>query len=696
MGAGLLPILLLVGVGGALAAASRKGAAAGPTKSGTYTLDQNLPPQLEQQVLGALSATTDPNQLLFLGSQMDAMGYHLTAAALRQRASQLQTPVAPEVPVSPVMGPPTPGPAPAVAPPPPSGPLASPIPAIPIPAPIPVPTVTPATPDISGLDVGMDPQTRAAVMQALATESDPAKLSGFAAAIQLKYPLAAGLLLAKAAAMQATQPLGPTIPTPAPSPPPPGAPVPLPPAPPAAAIDPSQLAPGHSVRALMNADQWYGVLTLLNGWLEDNHADPAISFVDLGFFRDNVDDLQDQGNFQLAVDALQSHANQKGYSLPPNLPGSEAGVMDGQTFATLLSYSAQHGHPIPVALVPTAAAIQSALAGLSLGVIGAPGAPMAAPVAAPMWPAPTALPAAIPALALPVAPITTLRDVQHALNVLGGQGTPLAEDGVNGSKTIAAVKAFQTSHGLTVDGIAGPQTKAALQAAMAAGSPPFAMPSNAVSAVVDAARAPVRPPAPAAVPALASLRDVQHALNVLAGPGTPLTEDGINGPKTIAAVKAFQSAHGLTADGIAGPQTKSALQAAIAAAAPHPATQASLGLSPVAAVAPPPALGLVRVKAPAPAAAAAPSLLAPPAAATTTTTTGTWKLATNADVTRDGVANRFAALLAQPVGTETLPEVHNSRTWKFRVISKQTDPALTSFTKDVKGYVLQPLAATGS
>jgi peptidoglycan hydrolase-like protein with peptidoglycan-binding domain len=859
MGAGLLPVVVLGAIAAAAAAlGGKKKAAAGPPTSGTFTLDQNLPPQLEQQVLGAIATATDPNQLLFLASQMDVGGYHLTAAALRQRAAELgAAPGAPPAapPESPPMGPPqvVPTSMPPIGP-----PIA------------PAPGPAPAMPGISGLDANMDPQTRAAVMQALATETDPAKLSGFAAAIQFQYPIAAGLLMTKAAAMQATQPLGPTIPATPPSPPPPGYPVPIPSAGPPTAFDPSQLAPAHSIRALMNAGQWYAALTLLNDWMRENHADPGISFIDLSFWRDIVDDLQDPGNFGLAVDGLQALANQKGYSLPPNLPGSVAGVLDGQTFATLLNWAATHGHPIPQAIVPIASAIQSALAGLNLNVIAQPGAP--APAAA--WPPPLAAPAGMPTLpplqavigpAAPLAPIVTLRDVQHALNLLHGAGTPLVEDNLNGPKTIAAVKAFQQSRGLTVDGIAGPMTKAALQAALAgAAVPPPFTPAPTVpglqpivapgaivgpvvtlkdvqhalnvlggpgtplvednlngpktiaavkafqqshgltvdgiagpmtkaalqAAVVGGAlaplggllgappffaaaprrAAPVGAPAaaalPAAVPALASLKDVQHALNVLAGPGTPLVEDGRIGPKTIAAVKAFQAAHGLTVDGVAGPQMKSALQAAIASAAPHPATQASLGLTPIAAAVPPPPLGLVKVTSPAapPRATPAPPIttlrdvqhalnllhgsgtplvedgingpktiaavkafqaahgltvdgVAGPmtkGALQTATAgvpsvvvsglapkpqvsiTGTWKLATNADVTKDGVANRYQQLLAQPVGTETPPEMHNGRCWKFRVISNRTDPALTPHPKDVNGYVLQPLAATGS
>lgn len=43
----------------------------------------------------------------------------------------------------------------------------------------------------------------------------------------------------------------------------------------------------------------------------------------------------------------------------------------------------------------------------------------------------------------------------------------------------------------------------------------------------------------------------------------PLVVDGINGPKTIAAVKLFQAKMGLAVDGIIGPKTASALAAPI-------------------------------------------------------------------------------------------------------------------------------------
>jgi len=53
-------------------------------------------------------------------------------------------------------------------------------------------------------------------------------------------------------------------------------------------------------------------------------------------------------------------------------------------------------------------------------------------------------------------------DLQERLNA-GGFKPPLKVDGIFGPKTLAAVKAFQRSHGLKVDGLVGPKTTAALR-----------------------------------------------------------------------------------------------------------------------------------------------------------------------------------------------------------------------------------------
>jgi len=71
--------------------------------------------------------------------------------------------------------------------------------------------------------------------------------------------------------------------------------------------------------------------------------------------------------------------------------------------------------------------------------------------------------------------VSTNQDVQTALNQLGyrgADGNPLKVDGIIGTNSIFAVKAFQTDHSLSVDGKPGPVTKAALTAALAnAGEP---------------------------------------------------------------------------------------------------------------------------------------------------------------------------------------------------------------------------------
>jgi lysozyme family protein len=61
--------------------------------------------------------------------------------------------------------------------------------------------------------------------------------------------------------------------------------------------------------------------------------------------------------------------------------------------------------------------------------------------------------------------------VQHALNLLRVPEEPLVEDGNYGRLSRRALVSFQESHGLAGDGLAGPKTMAALEAAMAANPP---------------------------------------------------------------------------------------------------------------------------------------------------------------------------------------------------------------------------------
>jgi peptidoglycan hydrolase-like protein with peptidoglycan-binding domain len=158
---------------------------------------------------------------------------------------------------------------------------------------------------------------------------------------------------------------------------------------------------------------------------------------------------------------------------------------------------------------------------------------------------------------------------QQNLTTLGVATPPLVVDGIQGQKTTAAVKRFQTAHGLTVDGIAGQQTNAAIALALSGQSPAS---SPAVS---------TSPPGPtqlvpgAGSVAVVTVQDVQRGLNTLGVSDPPLVVDGKAGQKTQAAVKLFQMKAGLTIDGIAGPLTKAALGKALATVVPPAAATSS-------------------------------------------------------------------------------------------------------------------------
>jgi cell wall-associated NlpC family hydrolase len=95
------------------------------------------------------------------------------------------------------------------------------------------------------------------------------------------------------------------------------------------------------------------------------------------------------------------------------------------------------------------------------------------------------------------------------------------------------VRSFQAAHGLEVDGIIGPITRAALSGGGGAST------RTTSSVTTD--------------PGLGSSTTMalQRALGISA--------DGAYGPQTRAAVRAYQAAHGLTVDGVAGAQTLAAL-----------------------------------------------------------------------------------------------------------------------------------------
>lgn len=200
--------------------------------------------------------------------------------------------------------------------------------------------------------------------------------------------------------------------------------------------------------------------------------------------------------------------------------------------------------------------------------------------------------------------VDNVSDIQNALNTLGWVPS-LKADGIIGPLTSAAIRSFEASHGIPVDGQASPILRTTIQGALAriAGTQAHigqSLPIQSAPQTVNGATSPVAAIATAAIQSPASkslinsglaavaslfsdggddsadtsadspsnspkkdaIQALQHALNML-GSSPPLDENGNFNPETVAAVRAFQITFGLAADGIPGPKTATAVAVAL-------------------------------------------------------------------------------------------------------------------------------------
>jgi murein DD-endopeptidase MepM/ murein hydrolase activator NlpD len=140
--------------------------------------------------------------------------------------------------------------------------------------------------------------------------------------------------------------------------------------------------------------------------------------------------------------------------------------------------------------------------------------------------------------AVPASASAGSADIAALQVAMSGVGLyPHTVDGISGPWTQGAVRTFQSQHGLAPDGIAGPQTRAALGKR---GKPNLgARPLQEGKRGWD----------------VAALQFLLHTRGF-----EPGGFDGGFGPNTLNAVRRYQAAAGLNVDGVAGPSTLDALQ----------------------------------------------------------------------------------------------------------------------------------------
>lgn len=131
-----------------------------------------------------------------------------------------------------------------------------------------------------------------------------------------------------------------------------------------------------------------------------------------------------------------------------------------------------------------------------------------------------------------------------------------------GSKTEAAVKAFQKAKGLTADGVAGSKTLAAIESAVASAGGSSSSGSSSASGMKLGTTSD-------------AVRDLQTDLTTLGYYYGDIT--GHFGSMTEKAVEKFQKAKGLTADGVVGTKTLEAIASALKNSGSSSASSSTVG-----------------------------------------------------------------------------------------------------------------------
>ncbi len=245
------------------------------------------------------------------------------------------------------------------------------------------------------------------------------------------------------------------------------------------------------------------------------------------------------------VKALQEKLIALGY-----LSGSADGVYGNDTFSAVKAFQRSQG------LTADGVAGASTL----LALVEAAATPTPAPTATPS-PIPTQTPAVSAVLEKGDRgdAVKAVQEKLIALGFLSGKA-----DGIFGSDTRDAVKAFQRNHGIDDDGKVGPETLAALESITVAPSNPT-QPDTSVTITDSILKKGSRGDS------VKALQEKLIALGFLSS-----SADGYYGTSTIAAVKAFQQSKNLTVDGIAGTSTIAALNAASGSTAPANPTGSTL------------------------------------------------------------------------------------------------------------------------